>query len=49
MIECYIMDKKETKRGKAKKKEKEENEEPEEEKGGFPENVDFKKFLGCGG
>ncbi|WP_420576403.1 hypothetical protein [Ekhidna sp.] len=36
---------------KAKKKAKKETneEEKEIEKGGFPENVDFKKFLGCGG
>ncbi len=24
-------------------------EDPEKENGGFPEKVDFKKFLGCGG
>ena len=43
------MDKKETKKKEVKKQEKEKSQEPVEEKGGFPENVDFKKFLGCGG
>ncbi|MEQ9466044.1 MAG: hypothetical protein RLN88_01460 [Ekhidna sp.] len=43
-----IMDEKKTKKGK-KQKEKEEEEVSEEKKPGFPKEVDFKKFLGCGG
>ncbi len=31
------------------KAQSEENNENENEDGGFPENIDFKKFLGCGG
>ncbi|MEP1035674.1 hypothetical protein [Ekhidna sp.] len=31
------------------KKELKEEAELKEEKGGFPEDIDFKRFLGCGG
>ncbi|MEP0984510.1 hypothetical protein [Ekhidna sp.] len=42
------MDKK-TKKLKKKKKEEPVEETEKEVKPGFPEDVDFKKFLGCGG
>lgn len=42
------MDKKTKKLEKKKKKESSDKTE-EEVKPGFPEDVDFKKFLGCGG
>ncbi len=34
---------------KASKKEKEESPKEERSETGFPEDIDFKKFLGCGG
>ncbi|MEQ8905076.1 hypothetical protein [Ekhidna sp.] len=42
---------KKAKKSKKSTKKESENEKPdqENEKPGFPEDVDFKKFLGCGG
>ncbi|WP_436518021.1 hypothetical protein [Ekhidna sp. To15] len=43
------MAKKEKTERKKKEEEPKEKLDPEDEKGGFPEDIDFKKFLGCGG
>ncbi len=43
------MDKKEKPEKKKKQEESMKESESKEERGGFPEDVDFKKFLGCGG
>lgn len=43
------MDKKENKEDSKQEKELKEEENFIEESGGFPDDIDFKKFLGCGG
>lgn len=43
------MDKKKKQTNRKKKAKAKEEDLPIEEKGGFPEDIDFKKFLGCGG
>ncbi|WP_425389443.1 hypothetical protein [Ekhidna sp.] len=43
------MGKKKTDKEKAEKKEKSKKNSEEKEETGFPEDVDFKRFLGCGG
>ena len=49
MCGLWIMDK-EKEESQETEQEKEENKAPEEmDKEGFPKDIDFKKFLGCGG
>lgn len=43
------MSKKEKQSKKKKEEELSKKEEPKEDRAGFPEGIDFKKFLGCGG
>ena len=48
-VQLVIMDKEEQKATENKESVTQEVKEEEKEQTGFPEDVDFKKFLGCGG